>query len=421
MDTTELSESGTNQKLATSYPVDKIKVLLLENIHQEAISRFKTETYQIESLPTSLTEEELCERIATVHMLGIRSRTHITEKVLKRAKRLWAIGCFCIGTNQVDLLQARQKGIPVFNAPYSNTRSVAELVIGDIIMLLRRIFEQNNAVHNQKWHKSSSNAFEVRGKTLGIVGYGHIGSQVSILGEALGMDVIYYDVMEKLPLGKAESVSSLNELLQRADVVTLHVPEAESTVNMIAAPQLAIMKEGSYLINLSRGQNVELSDLHKALLEGHLAGAAIDVYPVEPKANKDKFEHELQGVPNVILTPHIGGSTVESQKDIGTKTSEKLITFMNTGTTIGSVNFPEVQLPLLVKRHRVLHVHQNVPGVISKFSNAFATLGINIESQILKTEADIGYMVTDVNRLVNSQIIQDLKKLDETVRVRVLF
>ncbi len=405
----------------TSFPKDKIRVLMLENIHPEALNKFLEEGYQVEALPGALKEEELCKRIETVYLLGIRSTTQVTAKVLSHARRLWAIGCFCIGTNQVDLVRARQQGVAVFNAPYSNTRSVAELVIGEIIMLVRRVFEKSKAAHNQVWDKSSAGSFEVRGKTLGIVGYGHIGSQVSILAEALGMEVIYYDVAEKLPLGNAHAVATLEELLRRADVVTLHVPEDESTINMMAAPQFAGMKKGSYFLNLSRGRNVVLKDLRQAILAGQIAGAGIDVFPQEPKTNQEIFASELQGLPNVILTPHVGGSTLESQKDIAAKTSEKLISYLNTGATLGSVNFPEVQLPVLRDRHRILHIHKNVPGVISEFSQTFARLGINIESQVLKTAEDLGYLVTDVNRLVDRQVVEDLKKLEATIKVRVLF
>ena len=405
----------------TSFPKNKIRVLLLEGLHEAARDKFRAETYHVESLPGGLNEEELCAKIETVHLLGIRSRTNVTAKVLEHARRLWAIGCYCIGTNQVDLVQARRQGVAVFNAPYSNTRSVAELVIGEIIMLIRRVFEKSKAAHNGIWDKSSSGSFEVRGKTLGIIGYGHIGSQVSILAEAMGMNVIYYDLVEKLPMGNATHVATLEELLMRSDIVTLHVPEDRSTINMMSAPQFALMKKGSYFLNLSRGRNVMLRDLREAILTGHISGAAADVFPEEPKTNQEMFESELRGLPNVILTPHIGGSTLESQKDIAIKTSEKLINYMNTGTSIGSVNFPEVQLPVLGERHRVLHIHKNVPGVISEFSKIVANLGLNIESQILKTEEDIGYLVTDVNRLVDRQVIEELKKLEVTIKVRALY
>jgi len=288
-------------------------------------------------------------------------------------------------------------------------------------MLLRRVFEKSTAAHGKVWDKSSAGSFEVRGKTLGIIGYGHIGSQVSILAEALSMNVIYYDIAEKLPIGNATAVASMEELLRRADMVTLHVPEDETTINMMAAPQFALMKKGSYFLNLSRGRNVALPDLRQAISSGQLAGAAIDVFPQEPKTNQEPFESELQGLPNVILTPHIGGSTLESQRDIAVKTSEKLIHYLNTGTTLGSVNFPEVQLPVLRNRHRILHIHKNVPGVLSQFNQEFSRLGINIESQVLKTEADIGYLVSDVNRLLDRQIVEALKKLEATIKVRALF
>jgi D-3-phosphoglycerate dehydrogenase len=405
----------------TSYPKDQIRVLLLENIHPEAVARFHNESFQVEALSTSLGEEELCKRIETVHLLGLRSKTRITGRVLLHARRLLAIGCYCIGTDQVDLATARRCGVAVFNAPYSNTRSVAELVIGEMIMLLRRVFEKSQKLHQKKWAKSSEGCYEVRGKTLGIIGYGHIGSQVSILAEALGMDVIYFDVVEKLPIGTARSVHSLEELLARADIVTLHVPEDKTTTNMIAAPQLALMRNGSHLLNASRGKVVNLADLREALVSGHLAGAAIDVFPNEPAGNDQPFESVLQGLPNVILTPHIGGSTLESQQDIARKTSEKLITYMNNGGTVGSVNFPEVQLPLLKDQHRVLHIHQNVPGVIAEFNNVFSLHGINIEGQYLRTQEDIGYVVADVNQLPRREILDDLKKIAATIRVRVLY
>jgi D-3-phosphoglycerate dehydrogenase len=405
----------------TSYPKDKIRVLLLENIHPAAAARFQAETFQVEALPAGLDEEALAAKIETVHLLGIRSKTRVTEAVLLRARRLWAVGCYCIGTDQVDLTTARRRGVPVFNAPYSNTRSVAELVVGEIIMLLRRVFEKNQKLHQKKWDKSSEGCYEMRGKTLGIIGYGHIGSQVSILAEALGMEVIYYDIVDKLPMGNARPVHALDELLQRADIVTLHVPEDKTTLNLIAAPQLAMMKKGSYLLNSSRGRVVQLDDAREALAKGHLAGAAIDVFPDEPAGNDHAFESVLQGLPNVILTPHIGGSTLESQEDIARKTSEKLITYMNTGGTYGSVNFPEVQLPLLKDQHRVLHIHQNVPGVIAEFNNVFSQHRINIEGQYLRTREDLGYVVTDINQKPRREILEDLKKIAATIRVRALY
>jgi len=405
----------------TSYPKDQIRVLLLENIHAEAAGRFEHESFHIETLSASLGEEALSKKIETVHLLGIRSKTRVTERVLLNARRLWAIGCYCIGTDQVDLTMARRRGVPVFNAPYSNTRSVAELVIGEMIMLLRRVFEKSRNLHQKKWDKNADGCFEVRGKTLGIIGYGHIGSQVSILAEALGMEVIYFDIVEKLPMGNARHVQTFEELLQRADIVTLHVPEDKATLNLIAAPQLALMKKGSYLLNASRGKVVNLADLREALISGHLAGAAIDVFPSEPAGNDQPFESVLQGLPNVILTPHIGGSTLESQEDIARKTSEKLITYMNIGSTQGSVNFPEVQLPLLKDQHRILHIHENVPGVIASLNNVFSQHDINIEGQYLRTLEDIGYVVTDINHLPNREIIEDLKKINATIRVRALY
>ncbi|MDZ7344668.1 MAG: phosphoglycerate dehydrogenase [candidate division KSB1 bacterium] len=405
----------------TSYPKHQIRVLLLENIHPEAAARFRAETFQVESLPSSLREDELCKKIETVHLLGIRSQTRVTEAVLQHARRLWAIGCYCIGTEQVNLVAARRRGIVVFNAPYSNTRSVAELVIGEIIMLLRRVWEKSQSLNLKIWDKSAVGCYEMRGKILGIVGYGHIGSQVSVLAEALGMDVIYYDIAEKLPLGTARPMPSLEALLTQADIVTLHVPEDETTINMIAGPQLAMMKKGSYLLNTSRGRVVNLADLREALVSGHLAGAALDVFPNEPANNGQPFESDLLGLPNVILTPHIGGSTLESQQDIARKTTEKLITYMNNGSTIASVNFPEVQLPLLKDQHRVLHIHQNIPGVIAEFNSVFSKHQINIEGQYLRTQEEVGYVVTDINRLPRKEVVDDLKKMPATIRVRVLY
>jgi D-3-phosphoglycerate dehydrogenase len=405
----------------TSYPKNKIRVLLLENIHPDAAARFQMETFHVEELPHSISEEELCKKIETVHLLGIRSKTNVTARALQHARRLWAIGCYCIGTDQVDLMTARQHGVVIFNAPYSNTRSVAELVIGEIIMLLRRVFEKSQSLHQKIWDKSAQGCYEVRDKTLGIIGYGHIGSQVSILAEALGMNVIFYDIVEKLPMGTARPIHSLEALLTQADIVTLHVPEDETTLNLIAAPQLAMMKKGSYLLNASRGRVVNLPDLHHALVSGHLAGAAIDVFPNEPGNNNQAFETILQGFPNVILTPHIGGSTLESQQDISRRTTEKLITYMNNGSTIGSVNFPEVQLPLLKDQHRILHIHENTPGVIAQFNEVFSKHRINIEGQYLRTREEIGYVVTDANQLPGREVVEDLKKIPATIRVRVLY
>jgi D-3-phosphoglycerate dehydrogenase len=409
------------RKPKTSYPKNQIRVLLLENIHTSAVQRFDGETFKVESVHASLSEEELCQRVAEIHLLGIRSKTKVSERVLSHARRLWAIGCYCIGTDQVDLASARRSGVVVFNAPYSNTRSVAELVIGEIIMLLRRVFEKSYFMHQKKWDKNSHGCFEVRGKTLGIIGYGHIGSQVSILAEALGMDVLFYDILEKMPMGTAKPVHKLDELLRRSDIVTLHVPEDKSTIHMMAAPQFALMKKNSYLLNASRGKVVQLDDLREALVSKKLAGAAVDVFPQEPSGNDKPFITVLQNLPNVILTPHIGGSTLESQEDIANKTTEKLIHYINHGGTSGSVNFPEVQLPHLKDQHRILHIHRNVPGVISQFNSVFSEHGINIEGQYLRTQDDIGYVVTDINKLTRREILDDLKKISATIRVRVLY
>lgn len=406
----------------TSLDKKKIKFLLLENLHPSALNVLKNAGYDnIDALPGALPQDELIERIRDVHFIGIRSRTQLTAEVLRHADKLVAIGCFCIGTNQVDLVAAREKGIAVFNAPYSNTRSVAELVLAEAILLLRGIPARNAASHRGGWLKSADNAYETRGKTLGIVGYGSIGSQLSVLAESLGMHVIFQDVIAKLPLGNARQVGSLNDLLAASDVVSLHVPEVASTQWMIGAAEIAAMKPGAILINAARGTVVEIEPLAEALRSGHLLGAAIDVFPVEPRSNKDEFQSPLRGLDNVILTPHIGGSTLEAQANIGIEVAEKLVRYSDNGTSITSVNFPEVALPAQKGTHRILHVHRNVPGVMSQINQVFADNHINVVAQYLQTNEAIGYVVIDVAAGSSELAVQKLQQVQNTLRCRVLF
>ena len=396
--------------------------LLLEGIHQNAVTALEQAGYNnIEYLTHALDEEALIEKIAQVRFIGIRSRTQLTEKVLAAATRLAAIGCFCIGTNQVDISAARQRGIPVFNAPYSNTRSVAELVIGQLILLLRGIPAKNHAVHHGSWPKSAKNAYEARGKTLGIVGYGSIGSQLSVLAESLGMQVIYYDIVTKLPLGNANQVGTMHELLSQADVVSLHVPELPSTKNMIGQAQFEQMKTGAIFINAARGTCVNLAELADAIDSQHLAGAAIDVFPTEPKSNDEALSSPLIGKENVILTPHIGGSTVEAQQNIGLEVAEKFIQFANCGNTISAVNFPEIAMPQQDNTHRLLHIHHNQPGVLSSVNRLFADKNINILAQSMMTSNDIGYLIIDVDELDSELAFEHLNSVDGTIRLRVLY
>lgn len=402
---------------------DKIQVLLLEGIHPNAVAELQASGYaSVERLPHALEEQELIARIAQVQIIGIRSRTQLTARVLEAAPRLFCVGCFSIGTNQVDLRAARRRGIPVFNAPYSNTRSVAELIIGEIVMLMRGIFEKSQLVHGGGWVKSAKDSYEVRGKTLGIVGYGHIGSQVSILAEALGMRVRFYDIVQKLALGNAQSVGTLGELLTQSDVVTLHVPETEQTRNMIGPSELAAMRPGSYLINASRGTVVDLEALARALEQRHLLGAAIDVFPVEPGSEREELHSPLRGKPNVILTPHIGGSTSEAQANIGVEVAQKLIEYSDNGSTLGAVNFPQVALPLHRGCMRFLHVHHNTPGILQRIDQVFSSRGLNIAAQYLQTDADLGYVVADVEGEIDDAVVlPDLRGIEGTLRVRHLF
>jgi D-3-phosphoglycerate dehydrogenase len=406
----------------TSYPKEKIKVLLLENISPNAAKVFKNNGYDhIEIMAGALSEEDLIKAVKDVHLLGIRSKTKVSEKVLASAKKLQAIGCFCIGVNQVDLRAATKYGVTVFNAPYSNTRSVAELVIGASIMLIRRIPDKNIAAHKGIWMKEAKGSYELRGKTLGIIGYGNIGSQLSILAEALGMKVLFYDVETKMPLGNASSVKTLPELVATADVISLHVPETQGTKNLINAELLAEFKKGSILINYARGKVVDIEALTASLKEGRLSGAAIDVFPVEPEKNGDKFETPLQNLPNVLLTPHIGGSTEEAQQNIGEDVSNKLFEFLEKGITNGSHTVPSLALPPQENTHRILHVHKNVPGVLSAINTQLSSNDINIIAQYLKTNDEIGYVVLDVDKKLSAQAVELLKDDKETIKVRLLY
>jgi D-3-phosphoglycerate dehydrogenase / 2-oxoglutarate reductase len=406
----------------TSYPKEKIRILFLENISDVAVKNFYRHGYaQVEKISKALSEEELIKEIRDVHILGIRSKTQITPAVLHAAKKLQAIGCFCIGISQVDLLSATQNGVVVFNAPYSNTRSVAELVIGAAIMLIRRIPDKNKAAHDGFWMKEARGSYELRGKTIGIIGYGNIGSQVSVLSEALGMKVIFYDVETRLPLGNAEDAKSLKELLGKSDVVTLHVPETSQTKNLVNKTNLKHFKKGSILINYARGEVVDLEALRKSILEGHINGAAVDVFPHEPEKNGDRFRTPLQDVPNVILTPHIGGSTEEAQQNIGEDVSVKLFNYLEKGITNGSHTVPALALPPLEGAHRILHIHNNVPGVLSEINGQLSKNNINILSQYLKTNDEIGYVVVDVDKKISNQAFQLLKGVKHTIKARLLY
>jgi D-3-phosphoglycerate dehydrogenase len=406
----------------TSYPKELINILFLENISDKAVQQFKANGYtNVRKLTGALSEEELIKEIKDVHLLGIRSKTQVTAKVLAAATKLQAIGCFCIGVNQVDLKAATRSGVVVFNAPYSNTRSVAELVIGASIMLIRRIPDKNIAAHQGVWMKEAKGSFELRGKTLGIIGYGNIGSQVSVLAEALGMKVRFYDTETKLPLGNAVPAKNMRELVSHSDIITLHVPETEHTKNIINKTLLRAFKQGSILINFARGEVVDLKALAAALKEGQLSGAAIDVFPWEPEKNGDRFETPLQGVPNVLLTPHIGGSTEEAQQNIGEDVSIKLFQYLERGITNGSHTVPAIGLPPVANAHRILHIHRNVPGVLSAINTALSKNHINIVGQYLSTNEEIGYVVLDVDKKLSKQAVELLKGVKETIKVRILY
>lgn len=407
-----------------SLPRDRISVLLLEGVSRTAVDLLARAGYtNVTHLKTALEGEALREAIKGVHMIGIRSRTRLTEEVFQAADKLMAVGCFSVGTNQVDLAAARNRGIPVFNAPFSNTRSVAELVIGEIVMLLRRIPDRSRSAHEGGWDKSANGSFEVRGKILGIVGYGNIGSQLSNLAESMGMRVIYYDVSEKLRHGNTESVESLETLLAHSDVVSLHVPENPSTHMMIGATEIRTMKRGAYLINNARGTVVDLDAAAAALKDGHLAGVAVDVFPKEPKGNTEKFVSPLQGLANVILTPHIGGSTEEAQERIGAEVAKKLVDWSDIGATVGAVNFPQVQLPARPAGTRFMHVHQNRPGMLNRLNTLFSDRGLNIAAQYLQTEGDVGYVVieADAADAFAEDVLERMRAIEGTIRARLLY
>lgn len=401
---------------------EKITVLLLEGIHKSATDFFLANGYtNVESLSYAPDEAELQEKVRQASIIGIRSRTHLTKELLQSAEKLFTIGCFSIGTNQVDGRIAKLMGIPVFNAPFSNTRSVAELVIAECIMLMRNIPAKNTAAHHGKWLKSASNSFEVRDKNIGIIGYGHIGSQVSILAESLGMNVYYYDIVKKLSLGKAVACSSLEELLAVSHIVTLHVPETQHTRKMIGEHELAIMRKGSCLLNLARGSVVVIPALVEALKSGHILGAALDVFPEEPTSSNDPFISELQQFDNVILSPHVGGSTMEAQEKIGTEVAEKLVHYSDTGSSIGATNFVQISLQPNRNVQRFLHIHKNEPGVLKEVNYVFTSKGINIAAEYLQTDSDIGYVIIDTDSKLDSSILKDLKSIEGTIRVRMLF
>lgn len=400
----------------------KIRFLMLEGVHKSAIEALNREGYsEIIELSGALPEEELIEQIRDVHFVGIRSRTQLTEKVFAAANKLVAVGCFCIGTNQVDTVAAMKKGVAVFNAPYSNTRSVAELVMAEMILLLRGVPEKNAKAHRGDWKKSAAGSYEIRGKKLGIVGYGNIGMQLGVMAESLGMQVFFYDVLTKLPLGNAQQIASLEKLMSSCDLISLHVPETPSTHTMIGETELGWVKPGGILINASRGTVVDIDALCGVLESGQLAGAAIDVFPVEPRSNSDEFISPLRGFDNVILTPHIGGSTMEAQANIGEEVAEKLIKYSDNGTSVSSVNFPEVGLPAHPDKHRLLHIHHNVPGVMSEINQVFSEVGVNISGQYLQTNDTIGYVVIDIDVEHSDAALEKLRAVEGTIRTRVLF
>jgi len=410
------------EKKITSYPKEKVNILFLENISDAAVKRFSGAGYtSVKKLPKALSEADLIREIADVHFLGIRSKTQITEKVLKAAKKLQAVGCFCIGVNQVDLKNATKNGIAVFNAPYSNTRSVAELVIGASIILIRRIPDKSKFAHDGIWMKESKGSYELRGKTMGIIGYGNIGTQVSVLAEAMGMKVVYYDIETKLPLGNALPKKSIRDLVSVSDIITIHVPDTDQTRLMINKTVIKQIKKGAILLNYARGEVVDLEALAAALEKGDLAGAGVDVYPLEPEKNGDKFTTPLQHLPNVLLTPHIGGSTEEAQANIGEDVSNKLFQYLEMGISTGSHTIPELSLPQHPDTHRILHIHYNVPGVLSDINTRLSSHHINILAQYLKTNDDIGYVVLDVDKKLSAQAISLLKEVKNTIKTRLLY
>ncbi|MBM3177171.1 MAG: phosphoglycerate dehydrogenase [Bacteroidetes bacterium] len=406
---------------AISYPKNRIQVLLLENVHPVAVQLFRSEGFHVETYSAAMTEDELAECIKNVSVLGIRSKTMVSQKVLEQAGRLMAIGAFCIGTNQIDLKAATKKGVAVFNAPFSNTRSVVEMAIALMIVLIRNIVEKSNKMHQGIWDKSAKGSFEVRGKKLGIVGYGNIGSQLSVIAESLGMQVLYYDREEKLALGNATKCKRLSDLFEQADIISMHVDGRAANENMIQAEAFKKMKDGVIFINLSRGHIVDIKALRDAVLSGKVAGCAVDVFPYEPVSNNEEFISELRGLPNTILTPHIGGSTLEAQENIGNFVPARLMEYINTGCTSNSVNLPNLTLPELENAHRLIHMHHNVPGILAKINQVLASHGINIAGQYLKTNEDIGYVITDINKEYNKEVISELRSIEQTIKFRILY
>ena len=406
---------------ATSFPKSEIKILLLENIHPVATEAFAKEGFHVENVKGALSEAELVARIKDVHILGIRSKTRVTPPVLDAANRLLAVGAFCIGTNQISLAHANKGGVPAFNAPFSNTRSVAELILAEIVVLSRHLGDRSREVHEGQWRKVAVGSHEVRGHTIGIVGYGHIGSQIGVLAEAFGMRVVFFDIAAKLPMGNNRSMETLDELLAISDFVTLHVPETPQTKNMIGAAELARMKRGACLLNASRGTVVVIEELADAIKRGHISGAAVDVYPDEPETNSDGFSSALRGLPNVILTPHIGGSTEEAQEAIGREVSTTLTKYVNTGATTGAVNFPLVELPVIKGAHRILNVHKNVPGVLRDINKIVSDRNANIRAQVLATDAEIGYLVMDLDNDVSQDVKKAIGALETSIKTRILF
>ncbi len=403
-----------------SYPKNRIKILLLENVHSDAFTKLSADGFAVETVSKSLSEDELIEKIKDVHVLGIRSKTNVTQRVVDAADKLMVVSAFCIGTKQIDLEACKEKGVVVFNAPYSNTRSVVELAIGEIIMLMRSVFQRSTEIHNGQWNKTAEGSKEVRGKKLGIVGYGNIGKQLSILAEALGMDVCYYDVEDKLALGNATKMSKLEDLLAISDVVTLHVDDNSANKNFFGETEISHMKDGAHLVNLSRGFVVDVVALAEALKSGKLAGAAVDVYPSEPAKNGE-FYTELKGLPNVILTPHVGGSTEEAQRDIADFVPSKIMAYMNSGNTVDAVNFPNIRLPRQTNAHRFLHIHKNVPGVMAKINEILAKYELNITGQYLSTDPKVGYVITDLDKEYNKEVIDALRAIEGTIKFRVLY
>lgn len=410
-----------NLPMAISYPKSRIKVLLLENVHPDAAEMFREEGFPVETVKGALDEDELIEKIKGVHVLGIRSKTNLTKRVLEHADKLMAVGAFCIGTNQIDLTECLSRGIVVFNAPYSNTRSVVELAIGEIIMLMRNLPDKSAGMHQNKWNKSAKNSFEIRGKKIGIIGYGSIGSQLSVVAEALGMDVYFYDIVDKQAMGNARKCKSLKQLLNTVDVVTLHVDGRPSNKNIFGKEEFDQMKDGSYFLNLSRGIVVDVEELAKNIKAEKILGAGVDVFPEEPKTNSEPFESVLAGLPNTILTPHIGGSTSEAQEHIGSYVPSKILQYINAGNTYGSVNFSNLQLPSLKNAHRLIHIHRSVPGMLAKINNLLAANDCNILGQYLKTNEGVGYVITDIDAKHGKELIEELKKIPETIKFRILY